>query len=71
MPARESFFACHYTSLHHQRTVHVRAWNEKEAAQLVREELLEEGLTEPGKIEVVCTRGHQRLEARFDPVAQP
>ena len=72
MSSRESFFLCQYTSPRVQRTSHVRAWDEREAAKLFETELVEDDLREPGMIEVVGTT-HRRLhlETRFEPAAAP
>ncbi|HTT70349.1 MAG TPA: hypothetical protein VMG32_03930 [Anaeromyxobacteraceae bacterium] len=71
MSARESFFLCRYTSPRARRTSHVRAWDEREAAQLFQTELVEEDLREPGTIEVVGTRRpSQRLETWFEPAGE-
>jgi hypothetical protein len=66
---RESVFRCSFTSARARRVAHVRAWNEREAAQLFQEELAEDELREPGRIEVVGVRGG-RMEAPFEPPAQ-
>ncbi len=64
---RESFFTCRFTSPARSRTAHIRAWDEKEAAQLFGLELSqdEEG-REPGLIEVFRAK-RRILETRYEP----
>jgi hypothetical protein len=69
MRARESFFVCRFTSPRGNRTAHVRAWDEREAVQVFREELVEEDLRERGTIEVISARDRRRLQTSFDPAA--
>ncbi len=66
MSSRESFFVCRFISPRGSRTAHVRAWDEREAAQVFQEELVEEDLRERGTIEVIGSRGGQ-LQTSFDP----
>ncbi len=49
---RESFFQCSFRSAHDHRTAHVRAWTASEAELRFREALAEDGVDEPGTIEV-------------------
>ncbi len=69
MSARESFFVCRFTSPRGSRTAHVRAWDEREAVQVFREELAEEDLRERGTIEVISARDRRRIQTSFDPAA--
>jgi hypothetical protein len=69
MTTRESIFVCRFTSSHDHRTAHVRAWNEREAEELFREELTGDDVHEPGTIEVIGAGGRARLQAPFEPPA--
>ena len=67
MTMRESIFVCRFTSRHDRRTAHMRAWDEREAEQVFRDELAGEDVHEPGTIEVVG--GRARIQAPFEPAS--
>lgn len=69
MTVRESIFVCRFTSPRGDRTARVRAWNEREAVEVFREELVEEDLHESGTIEIVGSGGRPQLTAPFEPTA--
>ncbi len=69
MSVRESIFVCRFTSPGGSRTARVRAWDEREAVEVFRDELVEEDLQECGTIEIVGSGGHSRLTAQFQPHA--
>jgi len=71
MSVRESIFFCRFTSPGGSRTARVRAWDEREAVEVFREELAEEELRENGTIEILGPAGHQPLRAPFDPPFDP
>ncbi len=69
---RESIFVCRFTSPRGSRTARVRAWDEREAVEVFRDELVEDDLHESGTIEIVDSGGRPRLTAPFQPdVAAP
>lgn len=69
MSVRESIFVCRFVSEGGSRTARVRAWDEREAVEVFRDELVEEGLHESGTIEIVGSGGPSRLTAAFQPDA--
>ena len=69
MSVRESIFVCRFTSRDGSRTARVRAWDEREAVEVFRGELLEEHLQEDGTIEVVMPGGSRTFRALFAPRA--
>ena len=69
MTVRESIFVCRFTSPGQSRTARVRAWDEREAVEVFREELVEDDLHESGTIEIVGSGGRSRLTAPFQPHA--
>lgn len=60
---RESFFECSLTTPEGRRTAHVRAWTAKEAEDLFRRVLAEEGLAGEGTVVVAAERRLPSLEA--------
>ena len=69
MTVRESIFVCRFTSPGSSRTARVRAWDEREAVEVFRDELVEEDLQESGTIEIPGSEGRPRLAASFEPHA--
>lgn len=67
MSVRESIFFCRFTSPRGSRTARVRAWDEREAAEVFQDELVEEDLRESGTIEIVGPAGRPPLTAQYDP----
>jgi hypothetical protein len=65
---RESIFHCLFKSPGETRTALVRAWDDREAVEVFREELVEEDLHESGTIEIVGSEGQARITAPFQPV---
>ncbi len=71
MSVRESIFMCRFTSPGRSRTEWVRAWDEREAVQVFRDELAEEDVYESGTIEIVGPGRRQPLRAPFEPQPSP
>ena len=69
MSTRESFFHCSYRSLLHHHSGLVRAWDEREALALFRDEIPQEWLRERGSIEVSRAIGPRRTQTSFDVTA--
>lgn len=51
--AREKLYLCTFTSRSRKVSARVTAWDERQAAQVFREELEEAGITERGSIAVL------------------
>jgi hypothetical protein len=51
--AREKSYVCTFTSRTKQLSLRVQAWDERQAAQMFKEELVERGVGGRGDIEVV------------------